>query len=262
MTFDELIALGRTGKELEMPATWSQGRATFGGLVTALLFDRMERVVAENRPVRSMLVSFVGPVEPGASAVFDAEILREGRSVSQVEGRIVQNGEPRLVCLAGFAGDRESAVCIDGTPAPEAKPVDQCQSLPFIEGVTPGFIRYIEMRLAYGSMPFTGGSGREMGGWMRFREVPEVMTDAHIVALIDAWPAPVLQHLKSRVPASSLSWTLDIIHPRPPVEPGDWLLYKAKIDQAGNGYCHFDAEVWTPRGELLAISRQTVTVFG
>jgi acyl-CoA thioesterase len=262
MTFDELINAGRASKELVMPAAWSQGRATFGGLVTGLLFDRMERMVAENRPVRSMHVSFVGPVEPDIPAVFDALVLREGRSVSQVEGRIVQNGEPRLVCLAGFAGDRESVVKIDGAAAPEAKPVDQCQGLPFIEGLTPGFIRYIEMRWAYGSMPFTGGSGREMGGWMRFREVPEVLTDAHILALVDAWPAPVLQHFKTAVPASSLTWTLDIIHPRPVLEAGDWLLYKAKIDQAGNGYCHYDAEIWTPQGELLAISRQTVTVFG
>ncbi|WP_417517798.1 acyl-CoA thioesterase [Marinobacter sp.] len=262
MTFDELIAAGRASKELVMPATWSQGRATFGGLVTGLLFDRMEHAVADNRPVRSMHVSFVGPVEADVPAVFDAQILREGGSVSQVEGRIIQNGEPRVICIGAFAGDRDSAVRIDGVPAPDAKPVDQCQGLPFIEGVTPGFIGHIDMRWAYGSMPFTGGSGREMGGWMRFREVPDVLTDAHIVALIDAWPAPVLQHFKSRVPASSLSWAFDIIHPRPALEPDDWLLYKATIEQAGDGYCHFSAGVWTPRGDLLAISRQTATVFG
>lgn len=262
MTFDELITAGRASKELAMPATWSQGRATFGGLVTALLFDRMERMVDEIRPVRSLNVSFVGPVEPDVPAFFDAQILREGRSVSQVEGRIIQNGEPRVVCLAVFAGDRESAVRVDGVTAPETKPVDQCQELPFFKGLTPGFISYIEMRWAYGSMPFTGGSGREMGGWMRFREVPEVLTDAHILALVDAWPAPVLQHFETAVPASSLTWMLDIIHPRPALEADDWLLYKSRIDQAGSGYCHYDAEIWTSRGELLAISRQTVAVFG
>lgn len=262
MTFDELMTAGRASNELVMPATWSQGRATFGGLATGLLFDRMERAVADSRPMRSMNVSFVAPVEAGVPALFEVQILREGRSVSQVEGRIIQNGEPRLICIGAFAGDRESIVQVDGEPAPDAKPVDQCQSLPFIEGVTPGFIGYIEMRWAYGSMPFTGGSGREMGGWMRFREVPKTLTDAHIVALVDAWPAPVLQHFKSAVPASSLSWALDIIHPRPVLKADDWLLYKASIEQAGDGYCHFNARVWTPRGELLAVSRQTVTVFG
>ncbi|GGE67365.1 acyl-CoA thioesterase [Streptosporangium jomthongense] len=262
MTFDELITAGRASKELVMPATWSQGRATFGGLVTALLFDRMARMVSDSRPMRSMHVSFIGPVEADVPAVFDVSVLREGGSVSQVEGRITQNGEPRLVSMAAFAGGRESVVQVDGVLAPAAKPVEECQGLPFIEGVTPGFIGHIEMRWVYGSLPFSGGSGREMGGWMRFREVPEIITDAHIVALIDAWPAPVLQHFKSRVPASSLSWAFDIIHPRPALNADDWLLYKATIDQTGDGYCHFDARVWTPRGELVAVSRQTATVFG
>lgn len=262
MTFDELIVAGRASQELVIPATWSQGRATFGGLVTGLLFDRMERTVAHDRPARSMSVSFVGPVEADVPAVFEVQILREGRAVSQVEGRIIQNGEPRLVCIGAFAGDRESLVRIDGESAPDAKPAGECRELPFIEGLTPGFIRHIEMRWAYGNMPFSGATGREMGGWMRFRELPEVLTDAHIVALIDAWPPAILQHFKSAVPASSLSWSFDMIHPRPVLKSDDWLLYKATIDQAGDGYCHCHARVWTPRGELLAISQQTVAVFG
>lgn len=262
MTFDELITAGRAGKELVVPATWSQGRATFGGLVAALVFDRMEHAVLDSRPMRSMSVSFVGPVEAEVPAVFDVQILREGRAVTQVEGRIIQNGEPRVVCIGAFAGHRESIVRLEGESAPDAKPVDKCQELPFIEGVTPGFISHIEMRWAYGGMPFSGVGGREMGGWMRFREEPEELTDAHIVALVDAWPPAILQHFKSAVPASSLSWALDIIHPRPALKADDWLLYKATIDQSGDGYCHCEARVWTPRGELLALSRQTVAVFG
>jgi acyl-CoA thioesterase len=262
MTFDQLLSAGRAGEELVMPASWAQGRATFGGLISALLFDRMEHLVAPGRAMRSMQVSFVGPVEPGVPATFHADLLREGRAVSQVQGRIVQKGEPRLVSMASFGGDRDSAVRVEGLPAPEAIPAEQCQGLPYIEGVTPEFTQHIEMRWAFGHMPFTGKGGREMGGWMRFREPPEAISDAHLVALVDAWPAPVLPHLEARVPASSLSWALDILHPRPAIEPGDWLLYKATIDQAGEGYCHFQASIWTPSGELVALSRQTVTVFG
>jgi len=118
------------------------------------------------------------------------------------------------------------------------------------------------MRWAFGDMPFSGKGGREMGGWMQFREPPESLTDAHIVALIDAWPPALLPHLKSPAPASSLSWALDIMHPRPDIQPGDWLLYRATIDQAGSGYGHTQAGIWTRHGELVATSRQTVTVFG
>ena len=108
MTFDELLRAARGSEELTMPESWSQGRATFGGLTAALMFERMEKLVAEGRAMRSLQVSFVGPVEPEVPASFEAEILREGKAVSQVQGRIVQKGETRLVCLASFGGDRDS----------------------------------------------------------------------------------------------------------------------------------------------------------
>ena len=148
-----------------MPESWSQGRATFGGLTAALMFERMEKLVAEGRAMRSLQVSFVGPVEPEVPASFEAEILREGKAVSQVQGRIVQKGETRLVCLASFGGDRDSQVQVDALPAPEAKPVSQCPGLDYIEGVTPEFIRQIEMRWAFGNLPFSGkGAGSSAAG--------------------------------------------------------------------------------------------------
>jgi len=262
MTFDQLLSAVQADQELVIPSSWGQGRASFGGLVAALMFDRMEHLVSNGRPMRSLQVSFVGPVEPEVPATYEARILREGKAVSQIEGRINQGGEARLVCLASFGGDRQSAVEVAPTPAPEATPVDQCQSLPYIQGVTPEFTQHIEMRWAFGHMPFSGKGGREMGGWMQFRDTPETFTDAHIVALVDAWPPALLPHLKGPAPASSLSWALDIMHPRPNLKPGDWLLYKASIDQAGAGYGHTQAGIWTASGELVATSRQTVTVFG
>jgi acyl-CoA thioesterase len=262
MTFDELLKASAHKDGLTFPTSWSQGRATFGGLTAALVFSRMASVVAQGRPMRSMQVSFVGPVKPDVPALLSAEILREGKAVSQAMGRIEQDGQPQLVAFASFGGGRESVVSVEPEPAPEAPAPDECQSLPYIKDVTPEFTRHIEMRWAFGDMPFSGKGGREMGGWMQFREPPESLTDAHIVALIDAWPPALLPHLKSPAPASSLSWALDIMHPRPDIQPGDWLLYRATIDQAGSGYGHTQAGIWTRHGELVATSRQTVTVFG
>jgi len=262
MKFDDVLAAGRAGDNVVFTSDWAQGRASFGGIIAALVFDRMERVVAPGRAMRSMQVSFVGPVTPDVPVEIDAEILREGKAVSQVQGRILQEGEVKLVCLASFGGDRESKVVVTPLAAPDATPVDDCQGLPYIKGMTPEFTQHIEMRWAFGAFPFSGKGGREMGGWMQFREPPETITDAHVVALIDAWPPAVLPHLKERVPASSLSWAMDIMHPRPAIAPGDWLLYRATIDQAASGYGHTQAGIWTQKGELVALSRQTVTVFG
>jgi acyl-CoA thioesterase len=262
MNFEKLLEVAANGGEVTIPSSWAQGRASFGGVSAALVFDRMANVVAPDRPMRSMQVSFVGPVTPDEPATVEAEILREGKAVSQVLGRIVQGGEPRLMVLASFGGDRDSEVQVDALPAPDAKPVDQCKGLDYIKGITPEFIQQIEMRWAFGNLPFSGKGGRELGGWMQFRKTPETFSDAHIIALVDAWPPAVLPYVKGRVKTSSLSWALDIVHPRPVLQPGDWLLYKATIDKASAGYGHTHAGIWTARGELVALSRQTVTVFG
>ena len=101
-----------------------------------------------------------------------------------------------------------------------------------------------------------------MGGWMRFRDSDAPLSPAHLVALIDAWPPALLPHLSKRVPASSLSWVLELMHPLPELKCNDWLLYRATIDQAADGYGQTSAGIWTASGDLLALSRQTVTVFG
>jgi acyl-CoA thioesterase len=48
----------------------------------------------------------------------------------------------------------------------------------------------------------------------------------------------------------------------PSLSTEDWCLYRANIEHARDGYGHTAAAIWTKEGELLAISRQTVTVFG
>ena len=262
MTLDQLLSTVRSGNEVVIPASWTQGRTAFGGLVAGLVLERLQAEVVRGRPLQAMQVSFVGPVAADTAARVEAEVLREGKSVSQALGRIVQDGETRLASLASFGEGRESAISVEALPAPEARRPEDCQELPFIPGVVPEFVRHIEMRWAFGHFPFSGKGCRDMGGWMRFREAPEVLTDAHLVALIDAWPPAILPYLNRPAPASSLSWALEMVHPRPSLAPGEWLLYRASIDQAGAGYGHIQAGIWTAEGELVAVSRQTVAVFG
>lgn len=261
MTFEEILA-SASSNEVTITDTWAQGRATFGGLTGALAFDRMQEVVTPGRPMRAMQVSFVGPVEPGKPVAMEAELLREGKAVSQAMIRMVQDGTTRLVAQGSYGGGRESSVSVLPLAPPEAPAPEDCRPTPYIEGRMPSFTQYIEMRWCFGGLPFSGQQHRQMGGWMRFREPPAELGDAGLIALIDAWPPATLQHLKELVPASSLSWSIELVHPRPLVQPDEWLLYRATIDQAGEGYGHVHAEIWNRQGELVAISRQTVVVFG
>ncbi|WP_263142850.1 thioesterase family protein [Pseudomonas sp. RIT-PI-AD] len=265
MNFSELIqAVRLTPQSMVLPSVWAQGRASFGGLVAALVYETMASRVPEGRPVRSLAITFVGPVEPGVPVSFEAEVLREGKAVSQVLGRAVQNGQVVTLVQGSFGAPRESAVRVEAEPAPSMKAVEACQELPYIKGVTPEFTRYLAMRWGLGGMPFSHDRSREMGGWVRLKEEHEAcpVSETHLLALVDAWPPALLSHLRSPAPGSSLTWTIEFVQPVATLSTADWCLYRAIIEHAADGYGHIASGLWSARGELLAISRQTVTVFG
>ncbi|MGE8498247.1 MAG: acyl-CoA thioesterase [Pseudomonas sp.] len=265
MTFTELLqAVRNDPRAVVIPSSWAQGRASFGGLVGALVYEAMRAQVADGRPARSLAVTFVGPVEPGVPVSFEAEILREGKAVSQVLGKAVQKGQVVTIIQGSFGASRESVINVAAEPAPQIKAVEACQELPYIPNVTPEFTRFLAMRWAIGGMPFTNNPSRDMGGWVRLRgeQEAQAVSEAHLLALVDAWPPAVLPHLSSPAPGSSLTWTIEFIHPLHALTTADWCLYRAHIEHARDGYGNIAAGLWAPTGELLAISRQTVAVFG
>lgn len=262
MDFDAVLEQVTAGGECTLSADWGQGRASFGGAVVAMVYAAMQQRLSGDRPLRALATSFVGPVAPDVPFTLEVEVLREGKAVTQCAGRLIQNGEVQCMVLGSFGAGRVSSVSVAAETGPVLQGPEGCQALPFIPGVTPAFTQHIDMRWAIGHMPFTGKGGREMGGWMRFRDTPRALTDAHIIALVDCWPPAVLPHVKGPAPASSLSWTLELVHPGPVLAPDDWLAYRACIDQARDGYGHTEAGIWNAQGELVALSRQTVTVFG
>lgn len=265
MTFFELLQAVRSNPSaVVIPPMWGQGRASFGGLVAALAFEAMRAKVPEGRPVRSLAITFVGPVASGVPVSFEAEVLREGRSVSQMCLRAMQDGQVMTLVQGSFGAARPSAIDVPALPGPQMPAVEQCHELSYIESVTPEFTRYLAMRWGVGGMPFTNNKSRQMGGWVRLRggHEAQVLSEAHLLALVDAWPPAVLQHMQSPVPGSSLTWTIEFVQPLQPLSSEDWCQYLADIEHARDGYGHVAAGLWSAKGELIALSRQTVTVFG
>ena len=265
MNFPQLLqALHANPAEVIIPASWANGRAAFGGLVAAMVYEVMRLQVPDGRPLRSLAITFVGPVEPGVPASFEAQVLREGRAVSQVLGKAMQNGQIAALVQGSFGASRPSQISVIGEQAPPIKPVAECPELPYLKNLTPELIQHLAMRWAVGGMPFSNNPSREMSGWVRLRDesLDEVLSEAHLLALVDAWPPAVLPHLSSFAPGSSLTWTIEFMQPAPPLHSLDWCQYRALIEHAQDGYGHIAASLWAPSGELVAISRQTVVVFG
>jgi acyl-CoA thioesterase len=264
MTFYQLIQIVRSNpKTMQVPSTWGQGRAGFGGLAVALVFKAMQAKVPAGRPVRSLAVTFVGPLALDVPVSFEAEVLREGKAVSQVLGRAVQNGQVVTLVQGSFGASRPSEVEVLAAPAPAMKHWDECQELPYIKGVTPEFMRHLAMRWSIGGLPFTGNKSRDMGGWVRLRDETnaEVVSEAHILALVDAWPPALLPHLNKPAAGSTLTWTIEFVQPLLALSTLDWCKYSVEIEHARDGYGHAAAALWSPEGQLIALSRQTVTIF-
>ncbi|WP_161868004.1 acyl-CoA thioesterase, partial [Pseudomonas yangonensis] len=168
MIFSEMLeAVRRDPDTVVIPAEWGQGRASFGGLVAALAFEAMRAKVPDGRPVRSLAITFVGPVASDVPVSFQAEVLREGKAVSQMLLRAVQDGQVVTVVQGSFGASRSSSITVEALAAPQIKPVEQCQELPYVRNVTPEFTRFLAMRWAIGGMPFTNNRSRQMGGWVR-----------------------------------------------------------------------------------------------
>ena len=223
----------------------------------------MRAKVPEGRPLRSLAITFVGPLAVDKPARYEAEVLREGKAVSQMLGRVVQDGQVVTIVQGSFGAPRSSVI-----DAGRARSVHAASgSLPgaaLRTGRDAGVHPLPGDALGVGGLPFSGNSSRQMGGWVRQRgDVPrEPMTEAHLLALVDAWPPAVLPHLKSFAPGSSLTWTIEFIQPMPVLDSHEWCMYRAEIEHARDGYGHCAAALWSPSGELIALSRQTVTVFG
>lgn len=264
MKFSELLdAVQHNPLSVTVAQEWGQGRACFGGLMAALQYQAMRDKVSAERSIRSLAITFVAPAEPGVPIAFEVEILREGKAVSQVLGRAMQNGQVMTLMQGSFGAARESSIAFQADPAPRFKTPEECQQLPFISGMMPEYLRFMDLRWGLGGLPFSNTPSPAIGGYVRLRDVDNTrLTEAHVLALVDAWPPALLPHLSRPAPGSSLTWTIEFVQPLPELTTLDWCQYRAVIEHARDGYGHTAAMLWAPGGELIAMSRQTVTVFG
>lgn len=265
---------GKARAELHLPDAWAQGRASFGGLLAGLALELGERLVAAQgsdragspaRRARSMQVLFVKPIV--GAARYELERLRHGRSATSMRATLRDaEGEIAMSASACFAAPRESIVEIPGPPAPSLPAPESLPSMPYFEGVTPRFVRKVEMRFASPGFPGANNPSRRGGsftGYVRLREADRPASSAVIAALVDAWPSPVLQNFDRFVPASSLSWNLELVEPAPADARGeDWWIYAVETDRASGGWVHSRAQLWSRCGTLVATSTQTVAVYG
>ncbi len=264
MKFNDAMSAIResASSTVNIPEAWGQGRATFGGMVAAAMFERIIPQVAQDRPVRSIMVSFVAPVAPGDLEVM-VKVLREGKAATQVQATAYQNDQACAVLLASFGAGRDSAVTVAPGKAPAFKSPDDVQAFPYIPGLTPEFTHHFDYRYTVGTMPFMGSDKTEMGGWIKLREGSgNAVTVPEILALLDAWPPASLSMMTKPVAGSSLTWTISFAKTPEDCSASDWWQYLARIQSSAHGYSQIESTLWDKNGNVAVFSQQTVSVFG
>lgn len=255
-----LTPAGDSAFTAEIGEGWGQGRATFGGLLTAFALRAAESLVPDGRPVRSVLVDFVGPASEGPVRV-EATLLRSGRALTQVEARVIQGDAPVAIVVAAYGASRQTAVRWPAAPGVEQPDRDGLMAFPYLPGITPVFTQHFDYRWATDRLPFTGADLPDIRGWVRERDGGPVDAAA-VLAFIDSWPAPVLSMVAGPVPASTVTWMVDFVGTDALGASGDdWWFFHGTTVAAGDGYADIEGRLTTEDGRLVAVSRQLAAEF-
>lgn len=238
---------------------WAQGRACFGGLVSALALRSLDGRVPPDRVLRSASLSFAAAVAPG-EVVVESAVVRAGKSISHVTAQVLQDGKQCALLQAAYGAPRASGLVVPPPDAPPAPPPDSRDSFPYLEGITPAFTRHFEYRWTT-PLPYTGESTRaEIAGWIRHAS-PVRLDVAAVLAMVDAWPPAVLPLFERPAPASTVTWMVNLA-PHDPATPTDgWWFFEAHARRAAEGYADVVGTLRDPAGRLVASSQQLVAEF-
>jgi len=242
---------------VEVPADWMQGRSVFGGLQVAIALHAMRALVPETA-LRTVQATFVAPVAEGRVAA-NARVLRSGKNATHVEARIVDGAATLAIVIGVFGAARSSPVAV--TPHQPRVEVGPTFEFRFVPGLMPSFVQHFDARWLRGMPPFTGDTACEHVLEVGMRDEGPT-TEGHVVAIADFIPPLGLSHLVAPAPGSTLTWMLELLDDRTDRLPLAGWRVDAELVAARDGYTSQSVMVWGPGGEPVALSRQSMLVFG
>ena len=97
---------------LSVDNEWAQGRTLYSGISASLVYQAMLEAVDTEKVMRSLSTNFIGPIEADTEVNIIVEILREGKNVTRVVGRLLQGNKVAVMCQASFGIARQSEVIV------------------------------------------------------------------------------------------------------------------------------------------------------
>lgn len=261
MNFSELLnhcQQDGSNVSIDVPTTWMQGRAIFGGLQTVLALKAMRGLVADV-PVRSLQTTFIQPGDDNTLNA-SASILRAGKSAIHVEARVT-NGDKLVALVIGVFGSSRTST-VRRIPVQPDVACEKPRHFPYLEGLSPSFLQYFEAYWLKGDFPFRGKNERPENVVQLAMPAEDVSTESHIIAMADFIPPIALSYLKQLAAGSSMTWMLEFLTDKVNGLPMSGWRVDAEMIAAADGYTNQSLILWGPDGQPIALGRQNMVVFG
>jgi acyl-CoA thioesterase len=257
--FDDtsVVAVGQGRYEAAIDEAWNLRPLPQGGMVTALALRAMAAELDNPaQRLRTLHTTFAAQVAHGPVEI-EVEVLRPGRSMSQLRAEVVNPGERRgHLTTAVFGASRRGFTFTDlrppvGVPLPEdcpsfrdPPPVD----VPAFEPM-PFWTQRVEGRSALGHAPWEAyvQDRAEVAMWYRFDDPPFLddgtLDPLGLVVLADTMPGAVGE-MVGRGETQWFAPSVDLtVHLLDECRSG-WVLAHNRARHADDGYASADMALW------------------
>ena len=258
----DFLGINKTPDEMvwELPVTAEiTGGAgqLFGGCVVGAAAALLEQVT--DRPVGWVTCQFGTGARPGDLIELRAEVVSQGRTVTQAKVHTTLDGQPHTTVLASL-GTKQFDEHSPARPMPTVPGPDECSALVFDKGAG-GLNDRLDVRsvepLPTDSPLVDGEPARQTTIHLWFRFDGETSGDVFSVSIAaDFFPPALSAAVGRRVFGASLDNTVRFIDRA----QSEWILAEMTVDSIRDGIGHGTTYVWTQCGRLLAIATQTCAV--
>ncbi|MEM6475154.1 MAG: thioesterase family protein [Pseudomonadota bacterium] len=241
---------------LNHASDWMQGRTLYGGASALVAYTMATRAFTGLPPLRAAQIGFVAPV--GEEIELSAQIVRQGRNVTQVRSEILSEGKVALTAFWLFANSRD-ANAVRPADAPETMPPPPEASAQAMKGQGPSFIQNnFDVRFGQAKGEDHGATVRR---WARLTEDHDLDPVSKLVLMGDVMPPGAMRIMQRMGPISSINWSFNVLDPDTQSE-GGWYLAENASQHADAGYSSERLRMWDSEGRQVLDGLQCVAVFG
>jgi len=232
---------------------WNIAANPNGGYLLSLISNALSKELSHPDPI-SITTHYLRPGIPGAKCLINVEVLRVGRTLSNVRATLTQEGKARLEVMAIY-GDLEQSVGIEQQIpmlAPKIPPPEVCvDRTGDLQGIELPIMNRLNVRLHPGQANAGESTEPEISGWINFADGREPDTRS-LLLFCDAFPPSPFGFL------GNVGWvpTVELtVHVRRKPAPG-WVLGQFRTNDLTDGRMIESGALWDSTGALVAQCRQ------